>query len=137
MAEEANFDWSGKITGKICLKSEKEKELSHQHSIIQRVTYIPQRLICYFVSCFFLQLLYYGILVCILTNTKLNSNDIHFFFKSNHLFNENNKFRRMLVIKKIDQKKVKKKLTTKIHFSQKPKTFQIFEVGVHCLVQID
>ena len=53
VAEEANFDWSGKITGKICLKSEKEKELSHQHPIIQRVTYIPQRLICYFVSCFF------------------------------------------------------------------------------------
>ena len=53
VVEEANFDWSGKITGKICLKSEKEKELSHQHPIIQRVTYIPQRLICYFVSCFF------------------------------------------------------------------------------------
>ena len=38
VAEEANFEWSGKITGKICLKSDKEKELCHQHPIIQRVT---------------------------------------------------------------------------------------------------
>ena len=63
VAEEANFDWSGKITGKICLMSEKEKELCHHHPIIQRVTLYHRDLFVGLFPVFFLQLLYYGILV--------------------------------------------------------------------------